>query len=337
MAATPSSYERRAGLLAALGGADVTLGFIESYGISSLKDPRYRPIVRPALDSLAAAVAARGFGVASGVLIAPSQGGMSWLGHGSVLSGLWLENQLRYDLLLASDRHTLIDDFEAAGYRTVAVMPAIQMAWPEGERLGYEEIHDFSAIEYAGPPLNWVTMPDQYVWSYLENRIRPADAARPLFAELALVSSHAPWTPLLDVEPWDDIGDGRIFRRWADAGEPPEELWRDSDRVREHYALAVRYVLRVLASYVAEEMPDDVLLIALGDHQPAPLITGEDVSRAVPVHVVTSDPAVLARFLEWGFAEGVEPPETPESDVPRMSSFREWFIRSFSTASVLTQ
>ena len=65
--------------------------------------------------------------------------------------------------------------------------------------------------------------------------------------------------------------------------------------------------------------------------------SGENASRAVPVHVVTSDPAVLARFLEWGFAEGVEPPETPESDVPRMSTFREWFIRSFSTASVLTQ
>ncbi len=337
MAMAPSRFDSGGGMLGTLEGADVNLGFIESYGMAAVSDPRYEPIVRPALDALDAAAGERGLSVVSGALLAPSQGGMSWLGRGSMLSGLWLDNQLRYDLLVASDRHTLIDDFEAAGYRTVALMPAIQLAWPEGERFGYEEIHDFAAIEYAGPPLNWVTMPDQYVWSYLEQRIRPADRERPLFAEIGLISSHAPWTPTLELESWDDIGDGRIFQRWADAGEPPEELWRDLDRVREHYALSVRYALTVLASYVAEAMPEGVMLIALGDHQAAPLITGDDASRAVPVHVVASDAEMLAPFLELGFVPGAVPPMLSDAEVHRMSDFREWFVRSYSPTATLTQ
>ena len=65
---------------------------------------------------------------------------MSWLGHGSAISGLWLDNQLRYELMLGSGQPTLVDDFAAAGYRTVALMPQITMAWPEGRLLGYDEI-----------------------------------------------------------------------------------------------------------------------------------------------------------------------------------------------------
>ena len=95
-----------------------------------LDDPRYAPVVRPRLEEMEDRLRTAGLHVASGTLAAPSQGGQSWLGHGSVLSGLWLDNQLRYDMLLASGRETLVDDFERAGYRTVALMPAISTAWP---------------------------------------------------------------------------------------------------------------------------------------------------------------------------------------------------------------
>ncbi|NND85534.1 MAG: hypothetical protein HKN46_10345 [Acidimicrobiia bacterium] len=313
-----------------------------------LDDDRYEPVVRPRLDAMEARVAAAGVHMATGVMVAPSQGGQSWLGHGSVLSGLWLENQLRYDLLMASERGTLIDDFRAAGYSTVAIMPAITMAWPEGERLRYDRVYAHADIDYHGPPLNWVTMPDQFTWSFLQRAVLDAEAppngergdgaggiragGSPVFAEVGLISSHAPWTPILPVvEPWDSVGDGTIFERWADAGETPEELWRDSDRVRESYALAVGYAVDVLSSYVANFVDDDVLLIAMGDHQPAPLITGDDAPRSVPVHVFATDPDLLAPFLAWGFEAGAFPPDL--DDPPRMDAFRGWFVDAFSTAS----
>ncbi len=329
MAVAQDRYVDVPGLLSGLDGRDVILAFVESYGMSAITDERYAPTILPRLDSMSEAFAEAGLEVVTGQLVAPSQGGMSWLGHGSVLSGLWLENQLRYDLLLASARHTLIDDFEAAGYQTAALMPAITMAWPEGERFGYERIYAWQDIAYAGPPLNWVTMPDQFTWSYLENTIRQ-ETDRPLFAELGLISSHAPWTPILPVfDNWDSIGDGEVFAPFAEAGETPEELWRNGDRVREHYALAVGYAIDAMASYAARYVDERTVLIALGDHQPAPLITGDDASRTVPVHVIASDPAVLAPFLRWGFAPGVLPPT--DGDVARMDAFRDWFVNAYST------
>ena len=324
----PGRYMETPGLLEGLQGRDLIMAFIESYGISALDDERYAPIIRPRLESMGEAFEETGVNVVTGKLVAPSQGGMSWLGHGSILSGLWLENQLRYDLLLASDRQTLIDDFKAAGYRTAAIMPAITMAWPEGDRLGYEKIYAFQDIQYEGPALNWVTMPDQFTWSYLEQTVRKENP-RPLFAEISLISSHAPWTPILPVlEDWSSIGNGEVFGLFEDAGEAPEELWRDGDRVREHYALAVGYAIDAMASYARHYLDDQTVLIALGDHQPAPLITGQEASRAVPVHVIARDPEVLTPFLDWGFVAGVLPPRAQK--VRQMDAFRDWFVNAYS-------
>jgi hypothetical protein len=334
LASALPSPESAAGLYQGLEGRDVVLAFIESYGSTVLDDPRYAPVVRPRLTDMAEALDQAGVHVVTGRLEAPSQGGMSWLGHGSVLSGLWLDNQLRYDLMLASDRTTLVDDFRAAGYHTAALMPAITLAWPEGVRFGYDEIRDHARIDYAGPPLNWVTMPDQFTWSYLEQTIRHRDDGQPVFAELGLISSHAPWTPILEViDDWGTIGDGRVFERWRDAGERPEDLWRDSDRVREHYARSVGYALETLSSWASTFVDDGVVVIALGDHQPAPLITGDDAPRTVPIHVMATDSMLLVPFERWGFARGVLPPDgetvADPADVRRMSEFRGWFVETF--------
>jgi len=334
LAVAPTSYRSQAGLFTALEGRDVIMAFVESYGMTALADPRYGPVVRPRLAAMDSTLSGAGLFVATGRLQAPSQGGQSWLGHGSVLSGLWLENQLRYDLLLASQRGTLVDDFRAAGYRTTAIMPAITLAWPEGERFGYDEIYDRDRIDYAGPPLNWVTMPDQFTWSFLERVVRSSPDRRPLFAQLGLISSHAPWTPILPVlDDWDSIGNGSVFHAWDGAGEQPEVLGRDSDRVREHYAMAIAYAIDVMASYAARYVDEGTVLIAMGDHQPAPLITGDDDARSVPVHVIVSDEALLAPYLSWGFLPGTEP-DTTGDEPPRMDAFRDWFVRAFSAQVV---
>jgi hypothetical protein len=333
LSASRDSYEAVPRLLQGLGGRDVVLAFVESYGISALDDPRYAPVIEPRLEDMEDRLDEAGLELATGTLVAPSQGGQSWLGHGSILSGLWLHNQMRYDLLLGSDRQTLVDDFRAAGYRTAALMPAITMPWPEGTRFGYDEIYAFADIDYRGPPLNWVTMPDQFTWSFLEHQIRSSGDGRPVFAELGLISSHAPWTPILDViDDWDTIGDGSVFEAWRDAGERPEDLWRDADRVREQYALSVDYALHAATAYAERYGGDDLLIVVLGDHQPAPLITGEAAPRTVPVHVIAKDPGLLKPFRDWGFAAGAFP--DPEQEALRMDAFRPWFISTFSGSAV---
>jgi len=340
MAGVPASYAGLQGLLEGLGGSEVILAFVESYGISAVEDPRYAPVVGPRLDDMEERLAVAGLHLVSGRLQAPSQGGQSWFGRGTVQSGLWLDNQLRYDLLLASSRETLVDDFRRAGYTTAAVMPAITLAWPEGARFGYDRIFAHQDMEYAGPPINWVTKPDEYTWCFFQDRVRttgPAD--RPLFTEVALISSHAPWVPILPVlGDCDAVGDGRIFQQWMQGSERPDDLWRDVERVREHFALAVEYALHATLVFAERDLGPDALLIVMGDHQPAPLVTGEDASLSVPVHVISGRQELLAPFLAWGFVPGAHPPpEDPRRgrDDLRMDQFRPWFVSTFSRSATV--
>jgi Sulfatase len=315
-------------LLAELDGTDVLLMFIESYGRSALELPRYAETLVPRLEAFEQRLAERGLLAASAWLTSPTVGGQSWLAHGTLESGLWLADQAHYDALMHSERLTLTRAFARAGYRTVALKPAITRPWPEGERLGFAKIYAAADLGYGGRPYSWVTMPDQYTLAFFEREERAA-AERPLFAEVSLISSHAPWTPIAPVlEDWSRIGDGSVFAQWADDGDPPEVVWRDLDRVRAQYARAVDYVLDVLASYAANFVDERTLLILVGDHQPARLITGEGARRDVPIHVIFGDPALLAPFVAWGFSSGMRPPAG--APARRMDAFRDFFLDAFS-------
>lgn len=312
--------------LPGLAGRDVIVGFLESYGVSAIFDPRYGQRIRPRLTEMARRLDEAGIHVASHRLTSPVQGGQSWLAHATLLSGLWLATQRHYELLLNQRQPTLIDDFRRTGHHTLAVMPAITRPWPQGRQLGYDRIHSAPDIPYRGPALNWVTMPDQYTWHFFERLRRRQDT--PLFAELALISSHAPWTPILPVVDWEALDEGRLFTRWKDSGVPPEQLWRDPQGVREHYARAVDYALAVVTGYAERYLDDGALLIVLGDHQPAPLITGGDASRDVPIHVLSRDPALIAPFIDAGFIRGTLPTQEPSSR--RMDGFRPLLHRLFA-------
>ena len=320
--------------LPGLGERDVVMIFVESYGISALEEERYAKVLGPRLDDMAERLEAAGLAVASGLLDSPIRGGQSWLAHATTLSGLSVDNSLWYRVMLESERTTLVDDFRATGHRTLAVMPAITMAWPEGRAYGFDEIHAAADLGYAGPPLNWVTMPDQYTLHHFQTQLRHA-APAPVFAQLALISSHAPWTPILPVlEEWATVGDGSVFARWEHAGDPPDQLWQDLERVRDHYARALDYALGAATRWAEDFVDAQTLVILLGDHQAAPLITGDNPSDAVPVHVISGDARLLEPFLARGFVAGTQPPRSDsytEGGVSGQQALRGWLHDAFGT------
>ncbi|WP_192841583.1 sulfatase-like hydrolase/transferase [Fulvimarina pelagi] len=309
-------------LFAALEGRDVYVLFVESYGRTVLANPAFRTLIEPRLQSIQTALASNGYRARSGWLTSPTVGGQSWLAHGALLSGLPTTDQNRYDLMIASERKSLNALFREHGWRTIAVMPAITMDWPEGGYYGYDEIYAAGDLDYEGLPFNWVTMPDQFTLTAARRIVEASD--EPVMAEIALISSHAPWTPIAELVPWEAVGDGSIFNDQARAGEPPSVVWSEPDSVRDHFVRSIDYALETIGSFV-ETLGDDAVFIVLGDHQPARMLTGDGATRDVPVHIITNDPDVLTRFDPLGFAEGMIP--TPGADPIPMWDMREFLVR----------
>lgn len=322
----------RRDLFSTLRGKDVYVVFAESYGRVLLEREPFADSVLATLTAAQQSLGAAGIQVRSAFLDSPTVGGLSWLAHASVLSGAWIDSETRYRTLMLSDRATLNRLFRAAGWRTVAAMPGISLAWPEGQYYGYDHIYNAHNFGYAGLPFNWVTMPDQYVLSALHARERSADDRPPVMAEIALISSHAPWTPVAELVPWEQVGDGRVFNAQATAGPTPEQVWRDTDKIRDHYRMASEYMLRTLVSYVTEYGDDNLVVLLLGDHPPAPLVSGDPETRQVPVHLLAGDPEVIDAIAHWQWQPGLIPDE--RAPVWRMDKLRDRFVEAFSAPAM---
>jgi hypothetical protein len=315
-------------LLTALRGKDVVVAFVESYGRVAVEDPDLAPQVGALLDDGTQRLEAAGFTSRSAFLTAPVAGGHSWLAHATLLSGLWIDNQQRHDTLVASDRLTLPEAFRRASWRPVTVMPNTTRAWPEGAFYGYERVYGSRDLGDQGPRLSWAIMPDQYTLSAFERLERSVADRSPLMAEIALVSSHAPWTGIPGLVDWADIGDGSVFDELVEQVDPRAGSWgTDTAQVRADYRNSIEYSLGSLISYVETYGDDDLVLVLLGDHQPAPIVTGADAGRDVPVTIIAGDPAVLDRVAGWGWDTGLRP--GPQAPVWRMDAFRDRFLAAF--------
>jgi hypothetical protein len=314
-------------LLTALRGKDVVIAFIESFGRSAIEDERLARVVDPVLDAGTRRLAAAGYASRSGFLPAPTVGGSSWLAHSTFLSGLWINNQQRYRILLSSDRLTLTRCFQRADWRTVSFQPGTVRPFPEGSFYGYDQVYIATDFGYRGPKFSWSTMPDQYAMSGLQRLEHGKPGRGPLLAEVTLTSSHSPWAPVPTMVDWNALGDGSVFGPIKAAGDSPTGIWSDPDRARTAYAESVAYSMESVISYVEKYGDENLVLVVLGDHQPAPLVTGGHPSRDVPITIVAHDPAVLDRISGWQWQDGINP--GPDAPVWRMDKFRDRFLGAF--------
>ena len=315
-------------LFALLRGKNVLMVFVESYGRTVLDNPEFAGQIRPLLERTTHKLSEKNFAVRSAFLTSPTVGGLSWLAHGTTMSGLWIDNQIRYDSLMMSKRPTLNRLFQQAGWRTVAVMPAITMAWPEGQYYGYDHIYDAGNLGYQGKPFNWITMPDQYTLAAFQQRELASKSHIPVMAEIALISSHAPWTPVPQLIDWNTVGDGTVFNSQATSGDSPEDVWKDNARIRLQFRLSIEYALENIASYVMTYGDDNLVVVVFGDHQPAPLVTGDSSNRDVPVHFIARDPKVIEAIEQWQWTPGMLPAD--DAPVWRMDEVRNKLIDTFS-------
>lgn len=253
---------------------------------------------------------------------------MSWLAHATLQSGVWVASQQNYNRLLTRDRLTLTSAFKDAGWRTVSVVPSNREPWPEGKQFyGYDAMLNSLNMGYRGPAFSYARMPDQYTWQHFFDR-ELASAHAPVMAEIDFVSSHTPWSPLPRLVPWSDLGDGSVFDPQPAEGLDPVEVWPDPERVQNAYGESVQYSLGAMFSFLHNYDQPNLVLIVLGDHQPARIVSGPDADHDVPITVISKDPAVFDSIAAWHWEDGVLP--SPGAPVWRMDQFRDRFIDAFT-------
>ena len=296
--------------LGGLRGRDVALILLESYGAVVYDDARAARALRPLRRHLADAITASGRHVVSAFVRSPTFGGASDLAQLGVLSGIDLADPTRHDLLLTTQRPTLVSLFRRHGYQTFGLYPAVHWEWPERAFYGYDHYLESRDLGYRGPALGFWVIPDQFTLARFEQlHPRTADAP-PRFVFFPTITTHLPFSPAPPYQSdWARVLTPQPF-------EPAEVQRALAERVNwldmfPDYLRMFDYNYRWLAGHMRRPEPRDTVYVLVGDHQPAANITGEGASWDVPVHIIARDPALLARFTAQGFHEGLEPPRVP--------------------------
>lgn len=320
--------EAGTGLLPGLRGKDVMVVFVESYGRVAAQGS---PVVTDALADGTSRLAAQGFSARSGWLTSPTFGGISWLAHSSLQSGLWVDSQQRYDQLLDSDRLTLTRAFQAGGWRTVSVAPANHRDWPEGLAFyGYDAELNAANLGYRGPAFGYAPMPDQFTLAAFDRLELSRPNRGPVMAEIDLVTSHVPWVPTPHVVDWASIGDGSGYHAQKAGSAAYQVVGRSPSSVRADYEMSVVYSLESVVTFLENSAGRDPVVVLLGDHQPSAVVPGATASHDVPVSVISRDPAVLDRVAGWGWDDGLQPRQ--DGPVWPMDTFRNRFLEAFGPA-----
>ena len=327
---------RFAGSLDGLGGADVLLVFGEAYGAVTLDRADIASALAASRERLAAAIASSGRAAVSARVVSPTFGGASWLAHASLLSGLDMRDPTDYQLLLTTDRPTLVRHFAANGYRTVGWMPGLQKPWPEGAFYGFDRYGNADSIGYAGRHFGFWRIPDQASMALIHaqefglgfgaggaaaartelaanetlNPDSAGDARQPRLVVFPTVTTHAPFRALPPFrEDWASLLGAEAFTQAeVDAAEAVPTDWSGALPA---YLDAMRYQFEWLTSYVAQHAPENLVLVLIGDHQPIGSVSGPGQPWEVPVHVITNNAPLLARLEATGFVPGLQPRGAP--------------------------
>ncbi len=318
--------------LAHLEGADVFLVFVESYGAVTYETPAIADGLVESRADLQAAVRETDREVVTAYVESPTFGGSSWLAHLSLISGVEVRDQYAYTSLMASTRETMISNFSRRGYRTVALMPGMRQAWPEGAFYHYDQIYGRDSLDYGGPEFGWWSIPDQYALAKIDALERNRLTRKPLFLVFPTSTTHAPFGPVAPYLPdWS--------RMLATDAFPKADVARvlaskpDLTNLRPSYTHAMAYEYTTIAGYLRQHPRDGMILIAIGDHQPPSAVSGRGASWSVPVHVFGRRGPVLDRLIDRGFRSGLQPHRPP---IGAMHTLTSMFLEAFSGPAAST-
>jgi hypothetical protein len=310
---------------ARINGADVYLIFLESYGAVTFDRPAFAAALRPARAAFDSTMHGTKRDVVSAFVESPTFGGNSWLAHISLMSGIEVRDPDVNAMLMAQKRDTMVTFFKRHGYRTVALMPGLWQAWPEGSFYNFDVIYGGERLAYRGPEFGWFDIPDEFALARFDELEAARTPRPPLFMFFPTISTHTPfrptppyqpdWSRVTTDQPFDEADLDRAFDQQAD--------WLN---LGPSYVDAMTYAYSTLAGYLRKIADRDVVVILLGDHQPPALVSGEGAPWDVPVHVITSRRDVLDRLVAKGFRRGLTP---ARPDLSKMNDLLRILLDAF--------
>lgn len=312
--------------LTELRGRDVVMLMLESVGAIVVDNPKASAALHPVRQRFEADVRASGRGVVTAWFTSPTFAGGSDLAHLSLLAAMDLSDPFRHDLLLTTRRPTLNTLFRRLGYQTVGFYPSVFWEWPERAFYDFDRYVDGRELRYPGPELGFWKIPDQYSMARIE-QLMPRDvSAPPRFLFFPTITTHLPFSPVPPFQPdWAQLLSAHPF-----AGTDLERALAERPNwlnMFPDYLRMVEYSYRWLGSHLRRPEPRETVYLLIGDHQPAANVSGETASWDVPVHIVSSDPALLARWRAMGFEDGMTPARQSLGPLHRVT---ELMLRSFA-------
>ena len=292
--------------LKVLGGVDVKVVFLESYGATTYEREDLFDEIHPGRQRLEEAANAQGRQVLSAFVKAAAFGGASDLSHLSFLSGIDLTDPIRHDLLITTERPTILDTFEQAGYRTIGLYPAMSWDWPEVSFYSFDHYHDAPSLDYRGPKFGLWWLPDQFSLARINEMYPPGADGKPRFLFYPTITTHIPFRPTPPYQPdWSRVTSDKPY-----SDEATEKAMADAidwHGLFQGYINTVLYTFEWLVGYQALPASRDSVQILVGDHQPAGGITGPNATWNVPVHIITSNETIAERLRLQGFEDGMNP------------------------------
>ena len=292
-------------LLTGLRGKDVLLLFVESYGQG--RGPGLVLLARgstPCSTRAPRSCGRRGFSSRSAFLTSSTFGGLSWLAHSTLQSGIRIGTQRGYDQLVKSDRLTL-----SAGVQARRLAGGRRRPGEQADVAGGLEL--LPLRQDLRPPQRRLPRPG----------LRPAPDARPVRPARPCSASSSPSATgrrssprstssratrrgraSPGSSPGTQVGDGSIFDRVPAEESTRAALFGDAERARAAYGHSIEYTMSTIVSFVRHYGDDKTVVVLLGDHQPATIVTGQGATHDVPISVIAHDPKVMRPDRRMGLA-----------------------------------
>ncbi|MEE9167066.1 MAG: sulfatase-like hydrolase/transferase [Candidatus Neomarinimicrobiota bacterium] len=305
---------------------NVYLFMVESYGKILASHPDLRNIYLELMKSMETQLSENGWYTTTNYSAAPVSGGRSWLSMATVLSGIRIDSEALYRLLIRRipDYHHLVRFLRHQGYQTLVLQPTMRPR-PGFSFDMYENFYDYDrwiyydSLNYGAEEYGWGMIPDQYSLNYAhEQYLR--EVQQPYFFSFMTVTSHAPWydlPPYLD--DWTVLNDSEFRysdyvpfpnldyewpRTWRGVARHVKKTLKVKDLFEpEDYVDHISYQFQVIGNYVVEKAPENSIVLIMGDHQP-PVLTGTDSGHKTPIHIISRDRGFINSFGAYGFVPG---------------------------------